>query len=186
MLNNDTLESYNHSLLMKYGRQWDHPRYRVSFTSTAREFRWVEGTEYIGPIKLRDVKAIQEMAKYPQKDDRDKYVLEILLPIPLQLREELWGFNGNLTYEPLFIFKKKINGEVRAVDPTWPMVNILAYFSNLATSEQVSPELDQYKIDRKEYEEAMMMLDNELPDLAVSLRNGSSVSFGGVKAFVIN
>lgn len=183
MLTNENLESLNQSLLMKYGRLHDLPKYQVVLSTTAREFRLVEGTEWIGPIKLRDVKKIQEMPKYPR--DKDKYVLEILTLIPEALKDELYGINGHLTYEPLFIFKKVIEGIVRGVDPTWPMVNILAYFSNLAVSENVSPEFDKFKMDRKEYEEAMIMLDDELPDLAVSLRKGHSVSFGGVKPFLI-
>lgn len=186
MLSAESLDALNESLLLKYGRKWDKPSYQVVWSTNAREHRFVEGVEYFGNYKIRDVKKIQEMAKYPRPDDRDKYVLEILVPIPLQLKEELYGLDGNLTYEPLFIFKKSIEGEVKGVDPTWPMVNILAYFSSAATQETISPEYEIHKMEKRDYEEALDILDNELPDLAVSLRRGSSVSFGGVKAFLVN
>lgn len=179
MLTNETIEDWNATLLLKYGRLNDKPKYRVGYTSTSFEDRWVEGTEYFGPIKLRDVKGIQRMPKYPR--DKDRYVLEILVEIPLALKDELVGENG-MTYEPLFIFKK---GK-QYIEPNWIMINMLAYLSHNPIESVVDVEGELAKLDKQDYERLYELLDNEMPDMAMKLKRGSAVSFGGVKPYLIN
>lgn len=191
MLKQEEIDSFNQTLLMKYGRKWDRPLYRLVHNNAILEKRYVEGTEFFGPYKLRDVKGIVEVQKYPRKDDKDKYILEILVEIPASLKEELHGEDGNVTYEPLFTFKKSVQGLMLHVDPTWPMINILAFFSyammKSGKGEDISPEYEMAKLDKKDYDEAMDILNEEFPDMSSALRKGSATFWDSSKqAYLIN
>lgn len=175
----DQVEEINNSLLFKYGRFEDRPKYRLVWSSLQFEKRYVEGTEYFGPIKLRDVKGIQEMPKYPRS--RDRWVLEILIPIPEGLKDELVG-DGGLTYEPLFTFDKR----GKYLEPNWNIINMLAYFSTNPVLETLSPEHELYKMDKNDYQKLMDILDDEMPDLAMKLKKGSAVSLGSKRFHLIN
>lgn len=179
MISQDQVDEINNSLLLKYGRFEDKPKYRLTWSTTAFEKRYVEGTEYFGPIKLRDVKGIQEMPKYPRSKDR--WILEILIPIPEGLKDELVGDNG-LTYEPLFTFDKK----GLYLDPNWMIVNLLAYLSTNPVLETISPEHELYTMDKNDYQKLMDILDNEMPDMAMKLKKGSAVSLGSKRFHLIN
>lgn len=176
MLTITQVDSFNEALLLKYGRYNDKPKYRLSYTSTSFEDRWVEGTEYFGPFKLRDVKGIQRMPKYPR--DKDRWVLEILVDIPEGLKDELVGENG-MTYEPLFIFKK--NNEY--VEPFWTAINMLAYLSHNPIEVALDVEGELAKIDQNDYERLYELLDNEMPDMAMKLKRGSAVFMNSAKKF---
>lgn len=177
MLTSDQVEEINNSLLMKYGRYNDKPKYRLTYTTTAFEDRYVEGTEYFGPYKLRDIKGIQSMPKYPR--DKDRWVLEILVDIPPSLKEELVG---DMSYEPLFIFK--LRGEY--VEPNWMLVNMLAYLSHNPVITVLDTEGELAKLDKRDYEKLYELLDNEMPDMAMKLKRGSAVSLTGPRFHLID
>jgi hypothetical protein len=190
MLTQERIEEFNISLLMKYGRYHDRQLYRLATTNNNFEFRWVEGREYFGPYFLREVKAKKEMPKYPRLEDRDKYVLEMLVDIPVTLKDELYGEDGHVTYEPLFIFKKVIDGNLKAIDPTWPMINILAFFSYALFTgrmepETISPEFEMWKAEKEEYLRAYELLDDEIPDNLLHSIRRSGVFLGGKNGYLI-
>jgi len=177
MLSTNELSNYNDSLLLKYGRIFDRPKYRITWSTEAFEQRYVEGKEYIGNIYLRDVKAIKEMPKYPR--DKDRYVLEILVEIPAALKDELVGDRG-LTYEPLYFFKKK----EQYIQPNWLLIDCIACFSHFPIVEAVDSLVSQFiKADRKEYEECLDIINDELPDMAIALRRGHAAFIDSTKKF---
>lgn len=188
---NFELDQINNSLLMKYGRVWDKPLYRLIHNHNLLEKRIVEGSMTYGNIKLCDLKKLIEVPKYPRPEDREKYILEILVEIPPSLKEELHGEDGFHTYEPLMIFKKKVNGIMMGIDPSWPMVNILAFFSfGLMKGdyrETFSPEYEMHKMDKNDYDKCLEILDNELPDMAMKIKKGSASFWDSSKqAYLIN
>lgn len=168
MLTSDEVTKINTGLLARFGYKYDRPKYRLSWTTTSLEYRFVEGTEYILNIKLRDVKAMQEMPKYPR--DKDRWVLEILVEIPENLKHELVGDRG-LTYEPLWIFKR---GE-EYQEPTDNVCYLLAWLSAAPVETVMASDSDIWKMEKKEFDECLDIIDNELPDIAIALKRGSAV-----------
>lgn len=178
MLTKEHVDYINEKLLARFGRRFDRPAYRLSWSTTAFENRFVEGTEYIGNIKLRDVKAIQNMPKYPK--DKDRWVLEILVEIPEQLKHELVG-DGGLTYEPLWIFKK---GNDEYQEPIDNAVFMLAWMSAAPLEQVMASDSDIYKMEKKEFDECMDIVNDSLPDLAVALKQGHAVFHDSTKKLV--
>jgi hypothetical protein len=180
MLSRDKLEEINNTLLKFYGYLYEKPKYRLVWSSDAREYRYVDGNvfdEETGAY-LCQIRKTTEVFKYPM--DRDRYVLEILVEIPEQLKHELYGENGYVTYEPLWVFKK--NGEYQ--EPTELAVRYLAYCSHNPVSVVLSPENLIYKLNKKDYEEVMMILDDAVPDLAAALKKGSAAFIDSTKRLV--
>lgn len=177
MLTKDQVNEINEILLNRFGRVFDRPKYRLTWSTTATEFRYVEGSEYYLNIKLRDVKTIQEMPKYPR--DKDRWVLEILTEIPESLKHELVGDRG-LTYEPLWVFKK--GNEYQEPFPTY--VYIWAYLSHYPMEMIMDSECDLWKMDKKEIELCYDMIDNEMPDLAIALKRGSAAFMDSSKRLI--
>lgn len=170
MLTKEQVDEINDKLLKNCGRIFDRPKYRLVFSTAIMEERFVEGVlrhEETG-IKIKDVKAITKVLKYPR--DQNRYILEMLMEIPPQLKHELVGENG-LTYEPLYIFNKNKSYQ----EPTELAVIYLAYCSHYPIEQVLSPENMLYKLQKKEYEEVMEILDDAVPELAGALRRGSAV-----------
>ena len=181
MLSNNEVEAINNSLLLNYGRLWDKPKYRLSWTTECMEERYIEGKEFLERSKdriyLRDVKGIIKVPKYPR--DKDRYVLEILVEVPEVLWEELVE---RISYEPIHIFKAAGSSNYR--EPTWFIVNALACLSHFPMEQAIINVEDELrKMDRRDYELSYEILDNELPDLAIALKQGSAVFMNSSKVF---
>jgi len=181
MLTTQELNKFNASLLFNYGRLWDKPKYRLSWTNDCREQRYVEGKQYLegskGRIFLHDVKGIAEMPKYPR--DRDRYVLEILVEVPKALWEELVE---HTSYEPLHIFKHSVTSQYR--EPTWFIINALANLSHYPMEQAIINVFEVMRhMDELDYQRSLDILNNELPDLAIALKKGSAVFMNSQKTF---
>jgi hypothetical protein len=178
MLSPELLESFNDRLNQKFGKLFDKPKYVLAWSSSCYENRYVEGFEYLKgtTIKLRDIKGIRSMPKYPR--NKDRYVLQMLMEVPEGLKHELPGENG-LTYEPLFFFEK---GGVYA-EPNWNLINALACVSHFPVVEVMSPEFEIWKMDKAEYDDFMTILNDTIPDLCAAMKSGSAAFIDSTKTF---
>lgn len=181
MLTTVEVNRFNESLLNNYGRLWDKPKYRLSWTNDCFEQRYVEGRAFLegskGKVFLHDVKGINNVPKYPR--DGNRYVLEILVEVPKQLWEELVE---HISYEPLHIFKNTNSNEYR--EPNWFILNALASLSHYPVEQAVMNVFELMRhMDQKDYEHSLDILNNELPDLAIALKKGSAVFLDKTRKF---
>lgn len=111
----------NKNLTKHYGKSPEGlPCWRLAWTTNQSEKRFGNFKVFYGSIFIREETGVQEVKKYPYKEDQDRWVLERL--VPTVGNPELNKIT-KYSYEPLYIFSDPRTGEYQK--PVWKAVNLL-------------------------------------------------------------
>lgn len=157
----EEIKRINKNLERDFGKSPDdRPWWKLSFTTGYTEKRFGTINKFYGHIFLAEVTGVHEVLKYPYEYQRDKYVLERL--IPAVANPELTALGITMSYEPVWMFADR-NGEY--IKPNWKAINLivrtcLGQFGSLRPKTQ--KELDTAELEAraksvKKYEEMLDM-----------------------------
>lgn len=110
----------NRNLIKFYGKSPEGlPAYRIAFSTGLVEKRYGKFATYYGSIFIREEMGVTEVLKYPYKEDKDKWILERLIPT---IGNDELNRISKYSYEPLWIFRTTY-GEYQK--PIWKAVEFL-------------------------------------------------------------
>lgn len=152
----ESIEHLNNLLISEYGRVENYPRYRVVFSDTETEDRWVthtrEGMQLINP-------RVEKRWKYKHYI-QGRYILERFLDIPFGMSTDLVE---KFSYEPVWVFQDR-QGEY--LPPRWyPIKYLIDHLheqSKKAIGVKYKEEGDDPKIAREVQEAKIKRLEEEL------------------------
>jgi hypothetical protein len=171
----EPIETINKRLLDFFGKfENGDPNWRVVWSEDLTEKRLVSE---IGSIQL----LTPEMREMPKYWFKDRYVLERLVPVPIQ---NLTDLTTKLSYEPIWVFETE-SGE--PLPPKWEVIIILVR----TLLDQQTYTGAKYKMPESEYNnfEAMEEKAKKLEEILYgnessisdSLAAGSAVGYGAYK-----
>ena len=175
----DNVFDINRKLLDKYGRDTvlNQPRFRVVWSTSQIEKRYGEFEIFSeGGIFLRTERGVSEVRKYEEYPDM--WVLEQLQPTAGNpYLEHIVKFS----YEPLWVFGAANSNR----DPIWKAVDLLVRNRlhgdpNKINMSPADLERQEEEKLRKEKEHIKEVLQDDVTDLAFSLKHGLAVTVPGV------
>lgn len=104
------IDDLNKWLEDRYGRQFDHPRYRVVWSDDQFEKRWVSATSEGIQLLNREVREVPKYKHYI----RERYLLERLVECPIGCETDL---TVNISYECIHNFSVMSDPERAALYP---------------------------------------------------------------------
>jgi hypothetical protein len=171
----EPVETINKRLVDFFGRfENGEPNWRVVWSNDLTEKRMVE---YLNGIHL----LTPVMAEQPKYWFKDRYVLERLVPVPVQNLSEL---TSKLSYEPIWVFE---DNNQNALPPKWEVIVVLIRTLldqmlykkgpyKIPEEEQNTIEAIEHRVDKLQE----VLYGNESP-ITDSLSVGSAVGYGTYK-----
>jgi len=172
----ERIEDINEKLIEKYGKNIDSdlPRFRVVWSTDQIEKRYGEFEVFSeAGIFLRSEKGIEEVKKYGELC-HDKWVLEQLFPtVGNPYLEKVTKYS----YEPVWVFGAANSNPT----PIWRAVDYLVRIvlhgdPNAVVKSPADLAREEAEAIEREKIRALDILNNDVPDLAFSLKHGTAVT----------